>query len=87
MSDDILSCECCGKSYDINHMTPQGDVWICDGCLKEFRAEFDACDHDWHPDEMDGEPGKYCSKCGWFVPDHASDSPTHLPAPDDERKQ
>lgn len=37
-------------------------------CIAEWRAEFDACQHDWQePYWFDGDEGKICRKCSGFV--------------------
>lgn len=47
-----------------------GDFWICQECYSGWKAEFDACDHDWVSDiDHMGDAGKYCQKCSGFVRD------------------
>lgn len=67
---EVQACEHCQKEYPIEQVHTMEGCWICDGCYAEWKAEFDACDHDWAPDHDEfGEPGKACRKCSGFVAD------------------
>lgn len=69
---DLQGCEHCSKEFPIETMTMMGDCWFCVGCYFEWRAEFEACQHDWAPGHFDGEPGKLCNKCSGFIRDEAA---------------
>ena len=35
-----------------------GDCWFCHACYTAWKAEFDACEHDWEPELSEfGEDG------------------------------
>jgi predicted amidophosphoribosyltransferase len=68
--DDLIGCEMCGKSFDVERMTSMEGGWICEGCLSEWKSEFDTCNHDWettpHYDDY-GDEGRVCRRCSGFV--------------------
>lgn len=67
MAEDLQGCESCSKDFPIETMTMMCDCWFCEGCYKEWKAEFDACEHHWTPEDSEfGEPGRYCDKCSCF---------------------
>ena len=61
---DLQQCEHCSKSFPIETMTSMEDCWFCEGCVKEWQAHFDACEHEWRPyiDVM-GDDCRICEKC------------------------
>lgn len=64
--EELLQCEVCEKSLPIDDLQISGEIWICDPCYAEWKAGFDACEHDWKPADFEGEDGRYCHKCaGW----------------------
>lgn len=64
---DLQGCEHCGKEFPVETCHMMSDVWICDGCYKDWKKIFDACQHEWEPEESEfGEPGQYCHKCCGF---------------------
>jgi hypothetical protein len=64
---DLQACEHCGKSVPIEQCVMMVDCWYCDGCYREWKTHFDACAHEWEPEESEhGEPGRYCHKCCGF---------------------
>jgi hypothetical protein len=67
MAEDNQGCEHCLKEFPIETMLSMSDCWYCQGCYDEWKKEFDACDHDWVPEESEfGEPGRHCDKCNGF---------------------
>ena len=65
---DLQQCEHCNKQFPIEMMTSMEDCWFCQGCVEEWRKEFDACAHDWSPHVSTmGEEGRICSRCNGFV--------------------
>ena len=72
---DLQQCEHCDKEFPVETMTMMEDDWICDGCYKEWRAEFDACNHVWKPHTSTmSEPGRICERCNGFVADEDAPS-------------
>ena len=70
MSDDAFTCESCGSAIPVDAAIGMEDCWFCPTCYAEFRAEFDACTHDWEPHtDSYGDPGRYCKRCTGFVAD------------------
>lgn len=67
--DDLQGCERCGKEYEIEQMTMMVDCWFCKACTDEWQKHFDACEHRWEPECVDGDEGKFCTKCTGFVRD------------------
>ena len=64
---DLQGCEHCGKEFPLDECVTMVDCWYCDGCYKEWKAVFDACQHDWEPELSEfGEDGRYCHKCSGF---------------------
>ncbi len=67
---ELIGCEACGKSYDVEQMTIMEDCWFCPSCVKDFEEAFAACDHRWSPHtDSHGDPSQYCDKCGGVVSD------------------
>ena len=79
--NDIQACEFCSKEYPIEDCMSMEDSWICQPCYAAWKAEFDACNHEWEPhmDSM-GDAGQYCTRCSGFVSDE--DMPAMFPAPE-----
>lgn len=67
---DLQGCEHCGNEFPIEDCHMMVDTWICDRCYREWKAEFDTCDHEWEPEtDQYGDPGRFCRKCHGFVID------------------
>jgi hypothetical protein len=65
LTDEIdQGCEHCGKDFPIEDCHMMEDIWICDGCYREWKAIFDTCNHEWdsHTNQY-GEPARYCHRC------------------------
>jgi hypothetical protein len=67
-----LHCESCGAVVNVTDFG--GETTFCTGstvdcidCKRMWLAGFDACQHDFHPFEDDGDMGVLCDKCGAFV--------------------
>lgn len=70
---DLQGCESCGKQFPIEAVSMMEDCWYCEPCIAEWRAEFDACNHEWSPHvDCMGDEGKLCSRCSGFIADDAS---------------
>lgn len=67
---DLQQCEHCIKEFPIETMTMMEDDWFCQACVKEWRAHFDACDHQWKPyTDVMGDPSLICENCNGVVAD------------------
>lgn len=67
---DLQQCEHCDKEFPIETMTSMEDCWFCEGCMGEWRARFDACEHQWNAEpyvSTMGDVGKICDRCNGFV--------------------
>lgn len=69
-NDDFSTCDHCGKYVPLEDAIYSEGCYFCPSCHAEFKAAFDACEHDWEPyhDEY-GDPGRYCKRCCGFVAD------------------
>lgn len=69
MTDEIemQGCEHCSKEFPLDQVTMMGEYWFCHGCEAEWRAVFDACEHQWEDSSDDGVQGTYCPKCSGFI--------------------
>lgn len=64
---DLQGCEHCGKEFPIEQCVLMPDCWICERCYADFKAHFDACQHEWEPQQSEhNAPGRYCHKCSGF---------------------
>lgn len=66
---DLACCEACGRSVPWENAHRHVDVWMCDNCDAEWRAQFDACVHDWEECPLDYGPGRVCAQCSGAVED------------------
>jgi hypothetical protein len=64
---DLVGCEHCGKSVDIEDAVCMVDCYYCKDCTALWDAHFKACHHEWEPAHEDGEDGRLCRKCSGFV--------------------
>ena len=71
---EMFECEVCSCAHPLDEAesiyTDTGPV--CRECANGWRKAFAACEHDWEPNEIDGDIGRSCKKCGGFVVDDAS---------------
>ena len=65
---ELVSCEVCGADADVESCTLMCEGgWLCRKCKADADAAFHACDHEWQPDNRDGEDGQFCMRCSHFV--------------------
>lgn len=57
----LVPCEFCEKRVREDSLTQHGDVSLCQKCSADWRAEYDACDHEWAQEEFD--QARVCKKC------------------------
>lgn len=67
-----LHCESCGNVVNIGDFGGENSFGSttsvdCIDCKRMWLAGFDACQHDFHPFEDQGDMGVLCAKCGAFV--------------------
>ena len=70
-SEEMQACEHCGSEVPLDDAVSSEGCWYCPKCFEEWRAEFDACEHDWDAEPYYGEhgdEGRLCKKCSGFVP-------------------
>jgi len=65
---ELQRCEHCLQYAQIETMTHMSEAWFCQPCVENWKATFDACDHQWSPwvDEY-GDQGQFCERCTGFV--------------------
>lgn len=66
---DLQGCEQCGKQVPIEDAIPTADgCYLCAGCDQNWRALFDACQHQWKPRTNEwGESAAVCGRCSGTV--------------------
>ena len=96
MSDDVTvdeagmtTCEHCDRAFPFEEAISSGDgCHFCPSCWAEWKAEFDACAHDWEAAADDnGDVGRVCLRCSGFVSDDMFDQVIRAALPSVETKE
>lgn len=62
-------CESCGVPFQSDDDgVSMGDVYFCAKCYAEWKAEYDACEHEWGGGEYEGGQ-RICNKCNGYEPE------------------
>jgi len=68
IDEEFGCCESCGQPFKSeDDLVGMGEVYCCLGCYLEWKAEYDACEHEWGETDDDGR--RICNKCNGIEPE------------------